>query len=153
MKKLQIFDSIYFRAKSHFEEDGTQNYSFFQGTYFLKGFQVLVMVIIFIFGNLKDCRIAFTAPITSDYSLNPQLSYLGNKTRVEFRGSCSKQDEITYSHGKVVNIYTCYEISKIFSISSYATLENCLFAAVTLTKNADIDKNKYSGYRIRFDRH
>ena len=32
---------------------------------------------------------------TSDYSLNPQLSYLGNKTRVEFKGSCLKQDKIT----------------------------------------------------------
>ena len=25
-KKLQIFDSICFRGKDHFEEDGTQNY-------------------------------------------------------------------------------------------------------------------------------
>ena len=27
LKKLQTFDSIYFRGESHFEEDGTQNYS------------------------------------------------------------------------------------------------------------------------------
>ena len=26
LKKLQTFDSIYFREKNHFEEDGTQNY-------------------------------------------------------------------------------------------------------------------------------
>ena len=26
-KKLQTFDSIYFRGESHFEEDGTQKYS------------------------------------------------------------------------------------------------------------------------------
>ena len=32
------------------------------------------------------------------------------------------------------------------------TLKNCLFGAVTLTKNADIDKYKYSGYGIWFDR-
>ena len=32
------------------------------------------------------------------------------------------------------------------------TLKNCLFGAVTLTKNADIDKYKYSGYGIGFDR-
>ena len=32
------------------------------------------------------------------------------------------------------------------------TLKNCLFGAVTLTKNADIDKNGYSGYGIGFDR-
>ena len=32
------------------------------------------------------------------------------------------------------------------------TLKNCLSDAVTLTKNADIDKYKYSGYGIEFDR-
>ena len=32
------------------------------------------------------------------------------------------------------------------------TLKNCLFSAVTLTKNADIDKYGYSGYGIGFDR-
>ena len=37
-------------------------------------------------------------------------------------------------------------------ISSYQTLENCLFGAVKLTKNPDIDKYKYSGYGIGFDR-
>ena len=30
MKKLETFDSIYFRGKSHFEDDGTQNYLVFQ---------------------------------------------------------------------------------------------------------------------------
>ena len=32
------------------------------------------------------------------------------------------------------------------------TLKNCLFGAVTLTKNADNDKYGYSGYGIGFDR-
>ena len=32
-KKLQTFDSIYFRGKSHSEEDGTQNYLLFQPIY------------------------------------------------------------------------------------------------------------------------
>ena len=31
-------------------------------------------------------------------------------------------------------------------------MKNCLFGAVTLTKNADIDKYRYSGYGIGFDR-
>ena len=64
-----------------------------------------------------------------------------------------KQDSVTFNHGKVVNIYIVYEISKSINISDYLTLENCLFGAVTLTKNADIDKCKYSGYGIGFDRH
>ena len=32
------------------------------------------------------------------------------------------------------------------------TLKNCLFGAVTLSINADIDKYGYSGYGIEFDR-
>ena len=38
------------------------------------------------------------------------------------------------------------------SNDSDPTLKNCLFGAVTLTKNADIDKYGYSGYGIGFDR-
>ena len=34
----------------------------------------------------------------------------------------------------------------------YPTLENSLFGAVKFVKNADIDKYKYSGYGIGFDR-
>ena len=33
LKKLQKFDAAYFRGKSHFEEDGTQNYVVFQLKY------------------------------------------------------------------------------------------------------------------------
>ena len=58
-----------------------------------------------------------------------------------------------YDHGKVVNVDNFFEISKNFNITSYPKQENCLFDAVSLTKNADIDKYKYSGYDIGFDRH
>ena len=59
-------------------------------------------------------------------------------------GSCLTQDEITNNHKKIVNIYTVYEISNNNNNNSnYPTLENCLFGAVSLTKNADIDKYKY----------
>ena len=78
----------------------------------------------------------------SDFSLDPPLNYLGTKTRVQFKGSCLKQDNVTYDHEQVVNIYIVNEISKKFNISSYSTLKNCLFGAVVLTKNADIDKYK-----------
>ena len=33
LKKLEKFDSGYFKGKSHFEEDGTRNYLVFQGAY------------------------------------------------------------------------------------------------------------------------
>ena len=44
-------------------------------------------------------------PTTSDNSLTPALSHYGTKTRVKFIGSCLKQSKISYTHGKVVNIY------------------------------------------------
>ena len=93
-----------------------------------------------------------TPPTITDYSLNLQLSYLSTKTRVTFKGSCLKLDKITYDHGKIVNIYIVYEINKNVKISSYPTLENCLFGAVSLTKNHDIVKCEYSGYSIGFGR-
>ena len=100
--------------------------------------------------GLSDER--FNSNTASNYKITPELSYYGTKTREEFNGSCLKQDKVTYYYGKLVNIYTVYEISKNYSISSYPTLENCLFGAVSLTKNADIDQYKYSGYGIGFDR-
>ena len=48
---------------------------------------------------------------TSANSLAPTLSYFSNKTRVKFVGSCLKQDKITFSHGKIVNIYITYKIN------------------------------------------
>ena len=89
----------------------------------------------------------------SNYKITPDLSFYGTKIKAEFNGSCLKQDKVTYNHEKIVNICIVYEISKNYNISSYPTLENCLFGAVSLTKNADIDEYKYSGYGIGFDRH
>ena len=57
-----------------------------------------------------------------------------------------------FTHKKIVNIYVAYELRASSSNSSDPTLKNCLFGAVTLTKNADIDKYRYSGDRIGFDR-
>ena len=58
----------------------------------------------------------------------------------------------SYTHEKVVNIYFVYELGASTSNDSNPTLKNCLFGAVTLTKDGDIDKYGYSGYGIGFDR-
>ena len=94
----------------------------------------------------------FNSNTASNYNITPELSYYGTKIRVKFNGSCLKQDNVTYTPEKIVNIYIVYEISLNYSVSTYPTLENRLFGAVDLTKNADIDKYKYSGYGIGFDR-
>ena len=38
-------------------------------------------------------------------------------------------------------MYIVYEISKNFNINSYPTLENCLFGAVSSTKNNSLTNN------------
>ena len=55
-------------------------------------------------------------------------------------------------HRNVVNIYKVYEITSDYRDINYPTLKNCLFGSVKLTKNADIDKYRYFGYGIWFDR-
>ena len=62
-----------------------------------------------------------------------------------------KQDKVTFNHGKIVNIYIVYEQSMFYPGSLFTRI-NCLFGAVSMAKNADIDMYKYSGYRIGFDR-
>ena len=90
---------------------------------------------------------------TPNYTITPNINYYGTKTRVEFNGSCLKQDSVTFNHGRVVNIYIVYEISQSINTRDYPTLKNCLFRAVSRTKNADIDRYKYFEYGIGFDRH
>ena len=56
------------------------------------------------------------------------------------------------TYKKAVNIYIVYELGASNSNVNDPTIKNCLFGAVTLTKNADIEKYKYSGYGTGFDR-
>ena len=85
-------------------------------------------------------------PTTSDNSLTPALNYYGTKTRVKFTGSCLKQSKISCNHGKVENIYIVYELGASSSHINDPILKNCLFGAVTLTKNADIDRYRYYSF-------
>ena len=72
--------------------------------------------------------------------------------RVKFNGSCLQQPRLSDTHGSIVNIYIAYELSASSPHSDDPMLKDCLFGAVTFTKNADINKYGYSGYGIAFDR-
>ena len=85
-------------------------------------------------------------------SLTPLLAYYDYNIRLKFNGSILRQPKVSYTHGKVVNIYIVYELTESSSNDNDPTLKHCLFGAVTLTKNADIDKYGYFGYGIGFDR-
>ena len=129
MNKLKTFDSSYFIGKSHFEEDGTQNYLVFQAIN--KYFKVITST--YYISSWKSKEVSSESikpPTTSDNSLPPALSYYGTKTRVKFTGRCLKQSKIPYTHGKVVNIYILYELGASSSHNNDPTLKNCLFRAV-----------------------
>ena len=67
----------------------------------LKLLLALVMVIAFIIRNLKDCLMNKLILLKqSNYEITPELNYYGTKTRVEFNGSCLKEDKITYTYVK-----------------------------------------------------
>ena len=90
---------------------------------------------------------------TSDNSLTPLIDHYGSKVRLKFNKDCLKQpNNLTYDYGHKVNVYVVYEFGASSSNDNDPTLKNCLFSAVTLTKNANIDKYRYSGYGIGFDR-
>ena len=151
IKKLKALDLSYFIGKSHFEEDGTQNYLVFQPLN--KYFKVITNTDYVSSWKSKGLSAeSIKPPTTSDNSLTPALNYYGTKTRVKFTRSCLKQSTTSYNHRPIVNIYIVYELGASSSHNNDPTLKNYLFGAVTLTKNADIDKYGYSGYGIGFDR-
>ena len=152
MKKLKTFDSVYFRGKSHFEDDGTQNFFVFQPIYrYIKTFSANDSNILSWKSKWLSNQ-SIKAPSTPNKLLNPSLDYVGSKIRVKFKRDCLKQERIKFTHGKIVNIYIAHELEKSVNISNYLTLENCLFGGVKLIKNVDVDKYKYSGYGIGLDR-
>ena len=151
LNKLKTFDSSYVTGKSHFEEDGTQNYLVFQPI--IKYFKTIANTdYISPWESKRLSAESIKPPTTSDNSLTPRLNYYCNKVRAKCTGSFLKQSVISHNHGTTVNIYIVYELGASSSHNNDLTLKNCLFGAVTLTKNADIDKYGYSGYGIGFDR-
>ena len=77
--------------------------------------------------------------VSNPYGADPEIINNNARIKVKFNGNLLKQNKTKYSHGPIVNIYVVYKlVSKTNNL--YVTLENCLFGAVKLTKNADIDK-------------
>ena len=81
LNKLKTFDSGYFIGKSHFGEDGTQNYLVFQPIYrYFKVFSITQYLEYVSEWKSKGLSIeSIKAISTSDNSLNPTLSCHGTK--------------------------------------------------------------------------
>ena len=152
---LNDSDLSYYRGKQYFDEgSGKQNYLVFlpMRKYFKSNSVANTDDYVLSWQSKGLSNESIRPPRTSDNSLNPELNYYGTKTKVKFSKSCLKQSSHILTHKHIVNIYIFYELGASSSYASDPTLKNCLFGTVTLTKNADIEKYKYSGYGTGFDR-
>ena len=148
-------DLSYFRGKQYFDEgSGKQNYLVFLpiNKYFKLNSVANAADYVLSLQSKGLSDESIKPPTTTNNSLTPELNYYGTKTKIKFTGSCLKQSSHILTHKKVVNIYIVYELAASSSHDSDSTIKNCLFGAVTLTKNTDIEKYKYPGYGIEFDR-
>ena len=134
IKKLQTFDLGYYRGKSHFKEDGIQNYLIFQPLF--KYFKVnsIINVIDYVLSWQSKglSSESIKAISTSDISLTPTLSYYGTKIKVKFTGSCLKPSKFSYAHGKIVNIYIFHELGASSSNVNDPTLKIIVYLAQLL---------------------
>ena len=127
-KKLQKFDSNYFRGKDRLEE----NYLVFKpmNKYLKK------------IGNIKSTS-SWKSKVLSDEAIKPPtnnslaltLEYAAKKMYLKFNGSSLiKQDEFSINR-KTVNICIIYDIDS--NLNNFdTTLENYLFGAIKLTKTS-----------------
>ena len=88
-KKFKPFDLGYFIGKSHFEEDGVQNYLVFQQIrrYFEK-IAIKKYILSWKYKGLSDETI--TPYSISDNSLTPLIDHYGSKVIVKFNKGCLK---------------------------------------------------------------
>ena len=89
-----------FRGKSHFEDDGTQNYLVFQAvSRYFKAVSTNESNIL----SWKSKRLSDEStktPTTSNKMLNPSVDYADTEIKVKFNGDCLKQEKITFNQVK-----------------------------------------------------
>ena len=152
MKKIETSDSIYFRGKSNFEDNDTQNWLVFQPIqrYFKRVSANNNNILSCKSKRLSDESITF--PTTSNKMLNTWLDFVRTRVRVKFNGDCLKPEKITFNHGKLVNLYITYRIERRVNMNQLSNTRQFFFSAVKLIKHVNVDMYNYSGYGFGFDR-
>ena len=73
---------------------------------------------------------------------------------VSLKGSRFQQSNVLTTNNdhvindNVINIYIVYKLDPITSKDTTFTIQNALFGAMQITKNADTSKHNYKGYGI-----
>ena len=108
LNNLKTFDLSYFIGKSHFEEDGTQNYLVFQTLF--RYFKVNAKTATISSWKSKGLSVETIEP-PSISNIGPIVDfYGGGKLRVKLIGGYLKQPKVSYTHKTIVNIYIVYEL-------------------------------------------
>ena len=91
-------------------------------------------------------------PYTASKSLSSKFTWNESRIRLKFEKSCLKQENKAFTPNNVVNLFIVHDLDAWSQkLNTDFTLKDRLFGAIKLTKNADLDKYKYSGYGIGFD--
>ena len=123
-----------------------------------------------------DCKLGsynFTAGKITTWKSTGILNYFGNsnmnavadsggdlpdlksdcRMHVYLNGNRFQQNKLIIpNNDNVINIYCVYQMESISSSRDDTfTVQNALFGAMQITKNADTSKYKYKGYGICFD--
>ena len=84
-------------------------------------------------------------------NLYPSIKNISGELYVFLSGNYFVQDIINISNN-VINIYCVYKLDPIdFSRNNKFTIQNALFGAIEITKNANTSKYKYKRYGMCFD--
>ena len=84
-------------------------------------------------------------------SILPELKNDG-RMHVSLSGNHFQQNKVIIPNNNVINIYCVYKIDPIASTRDDTfTIQNALFGATEITKNADTSKYNYKGHGICFD--
>ena len=143
-----MFDAAYFGGKQFFGTDGLQNSLVFQPMpRYLKKISGLLKV-----SEFRSKGIYNEVIKPPNNMLAPKMGLEERSMHLKFDGSCLKTTKKYFYFPTLIelNIYIVYELDSNLNNFDPA-LENCLPDAVKLTKNADIEKYKYTGYGIGFD--
>ena len=91
----------------------------------------------------------FTCAYIANLSVCPKVLWMNNsRITLTFKEICLKQENaVPFTPNNVVNLFIAHELNRWSQdLNTDFTLKLCLFAVAKLTKNADPDKYKYSGY-------
>ena len=91
-------------------------------------------------------------PVKNIKLLSPNIKNDSKGLHVFFNGGDYLHQDILAIPNNVINIYCVYKLDTIdFSRNNEFTIQNALFGAIEITKNANTSKYKYKGYGICFD--